>query len=191
MTSAFLGAWLVAVLGCPCQPKQLDAKQAVTKVEVTVVVILASERCVYIDPRLKDIATELRKEEPSLTGFTLVSMTKLPLAAEEKGKFACVEDAFVQVVVNNCKDDNNKVCMIVTAPLQNEIKYKTVCGKFLPLVTRYQTKERVPVRWVAVALCEAMAGGPLGPLMACETLDGKRCRDRLILAIRVTPCSGK
>jgi hypothetical protein len=160
-------------------------------VKVTVVVILASERCQFVDPLLKNVAAEVQKNDPSLTGFHLVSMTEMPLGVGVKSSFPCVEDSAVEVLVNCCGDKENKVCLSVTPPLQNEITYKTVCGKFLPIVTRYQTKERVPARWVAVALLQAIGGGPAGPFMACDTLDMHRCRDRLILAIRVESCKSK
>ena len=80
--------------------------------------------------------------------------------------------------MNHCMDKDSKVCLAVTAPLQNEVVYKTVCGKFLLIATGYQTKERIPAKWIAVALLQAVAGGKCGPAMACDTLEAHRCRDR-------------
>jgi hypothetical protein len=188
VASALFVPWLVLALNCPGQAQE---KQPEPKVKVTVVVILASERCQFIDPLLKNVAAELQKTDPKLTGFSLVSMTDMSLAGDAKGSFVTVEGEKAEVQVHHCMDKNNKVCLAVTAPLQNEIVYKTVCGKFLPIVTRYQTKERVPVKWIAVALMQAAAGGKMGPIMACDTIECHRCRDRLILAIRVQPCQGK
>ena len=52
MTSAWLVPWILAGLACPGQDKQPPPEDS--KVKVTVVVILASERCEFIDPeRLK------------------------------------------------------------------------------------------------------------------------------------------
>ena len=68
--------------------------------QVTVVVILASDRCKCIDPRLKEIACELQKCDPKLTGFALVSMTEMSLPADGKGKFVCIEDTCVEVVIH-------------------------------------------------------------------------------------------
>ena len=192
MASAFIIPWLVAILQCPGQAgAQAQAKQQEPKVKVTVVVILANERCQFVDMRLKNVAAEVQKKDAKLTGFTLVSMMDMSLAGDAKGSFTCVEGTTVDVQVHHCMDKDNKVCLAVTAPLQNEIVYKAVCGKFLPIVTGYETKERVPAKWIAAALLQAAAGGKLGPLVACDTLDMHRCRDRLILAIRVQPCQGK
>jgi len=189
MTSAWLVPWILAGLACPGQDKQPPPEDS--KVKVTVVVILASERCEFIDPRLKDVAVEVQKNNPKLKGFTLVSMTQMSMSAEEKASFACIDDTTVAVVVRNCMDKNGKVCLAVKPPLQDEVVYKTVCGKFLLIVTRYQGREHIPVRWAAVALTQAMAGGPSGPLVAGETLEVARTRDRLIVAIRVLACNGK
>ena len=194
MASAFIVPWLVAMLQCPGQAgaqAQAKAKQPEPKVKVTVVVILANDRCQCVDPLLKNVAAEVQKKEPTLTGFSLVSMTDMSLAGDAKGSFACVEGAIVDVQVHHCMDKENKICLAVTAPLQNEIVYKTVCSKFLVLITPYETKERVPAKWIAAAVLQAAAGGKLGPVVACDTLDMHRCRDRLILAIRVQPCQGK
>jgi hypothetical protein len=188
VSPALFVPWLVTALSCPCQA---PAKQPEAKVKVTVVVILASERCQFIDPRLKKVAAELQKSNPNLTGFNLVSMTDMSLAPEAKGSILCVEGEKVEVLLHHCADKDNKVCLTVTAPLQDELMYRTVCGKFLPIVTPYQTKERVSAKWIGVALLQAAVGGNLGPVLACDTLASHRCRDRLVLAIRVEPCQGK
>jgi hypothetical protein len=183
--------WIVAGWCCPLQGEvQPPAKPAAAKVTVTVVVILASERCQHIDPRLKNIAAEIQKANPNYTGFTLVSMTEAALPVNEKTVFACVEEAKLELTVRQCPDKNGKVCLAVKAPLQDEIVYSAVCGKFFLIVTRYQTRERVPVRWVAQALGQAL-GGPLGPLVALETLQEGRSRDRLIVGVCGKPCEDK
>jgi hypothetical protein len=192
VASALLIPWLVLALNCPAQAGgQAQAKQPEPKVKVTVVVILASERCQFIDPLLKNVAAELQKTEPKLSGFRLVSMTDMSLAGDAKGSFVTVEGEKAEVQVKQCMDKDNKVCLVVTPPLQNEIEYKTVCGKFLAIVTHYKTKERVPPKWIGMALLQAAAGGKMGPIMACDMIECHRCRDQLILAIRVQPCQGK
>jgi hypothetical protein len=177
---------------CPSEAAgQPPAKESASKVNVTVVVILASERCQFIDPLLKNLAKEVQKKDAKLTGFTLVSMTEMSLEANVPAAFPCVEGTVVAVNVHHCGDKENKICLGVTAPLQNEFVYKTVCDKFLPIMTCYQTKERVPPKWIAAAVLQCAGGGPLGPILACDTIDSHRCRDRLILAIRVQACKNK
>ncbi len=189
MMALLMMTGFIAALDCPGQP---PAKQPEASVQITVVVILASDRCKCIDPRLAEIACELQKAHPKLTGFTVVSMTKMSLPADGKGKFVCIEDTCVEVVVRKCVDANNKVCLQVTAPLQDKVVYDTICGKFCLIMTRYKVPEQIPPTWVAQALGRAIGGGPVaGPLMAAGTLLEGRTRARLVLAICAQPCNGK
>jgi len=126
------------------------------KIKITVVVILACEDGEKIDPRLKAIAEEVQKLYPNLKSFQLKTMTCKSLQAGEKGVFPLIDDKTAQVVVKHGADKCNKICLAITPPDQGEIVYSTVCGKFLPIVTRCNTK----------------------------------CKNRLILAVRVQPCAG-
>ncbi len=112
------------------------------KIKVTVVVILASEEGDTIDPRLKAIAEEVQQLNPGLKSFKLKTMTLQSLGAGEKGKFALIDDKTAQVIVQHGADKNNKVALAIIPPDQGEIVYRTVCGKFLPIVTRCQTKAK-------------------------------------------------
>ena len=138
-TLCFLLATMCApseVLGCdgpPC-PK--------AKVKVTFVVILATEEGNAIDKGLKDIAQEVRRLNPNLTSFRLKTMTSKSLPPEEKVTFDTVEDKAAQITVRHGADKENRVSLAVKAPDQGEIVYRTVCGKFLPIVTRYHTKSK-------------------------------------------------
>jgi hypothetical protein len=189
LTSLLLVPWILLPGGARC-PHQQD-KQPEAKVKVTVVVILASDRCPYIHPRLQEIAAEFQKGDPSMTGFMLVSMTEQSLPANKKFKFACVEGCCVEVVIHRCADEANKVCLAVTAPLQDEILYRCVCGKFFPIVTRYRIRERIPPHYVGRAICHLCGGNAAQRMLALETLLHGRCCDLLILAIRVQPCKEK
>ena len=115
------------------------------KIKVTLVVILASEEDGPVDPRLKAIAAEVQTLNPGLKSFTLKTMTCKSLKQGEKTTFPVVDDKSAHVVVKHGADGANKVELAVTAPSQGEIVYRTVCGKFLPIVTRYRTqgKERL------------------------------------------------
>ena len=111
-----------------------------TKVNVTLVVVLATEDGDFIDKRLTEFAKEVREKYPNFKSFKLKTMTKRSLAPDEKATFKLVEDVTAQIVVKHGADKNNKVSLSVTAPEQGEIVYRTVCGKYLPIVTRYQTQ---------------------------------------------------
>ena len=56
--------------------------------------------------------------------------------------FKLVEDQFVEVTVKHKSKGGDKVCLVVKPPMVGEIKYSTTCGKFFPIVTRYQTKSQ-------------------------------------------------
>ena len=112
------------------------------KVKVTLVVILASEEGDFVDKRLKLIAKEIQEKNPNFKSFKLKTMTNKSLSADEKALFALVDEKSAQVVVKHGADKSNRVSLAVTAPDQGEIVYRTVCGKFLPIVTRYQTKAK-------------------------------------------------
>jgi hypothetical protein len=170
--------------GGDCAPRGKNIK-------VTVVVILAHDRSEEVDPHLKAIAAEVQKHNPSLRAFTLASMASRSLAVDEKGFFPLCEDRVVQVVVHHCADKNNRVGLAVTPPNQGEIVYRTVCGKFLPIVTRCQTCERILPRSVAEALAATQANRVGGRVLAAARLAQGRTRERLILAIRVQPCNGR
>ena len=112
------------------------------KIKVTLVVILASEEGHFVDGRLKAIAEEVRKLNPNLTSFRLKEMTSRSLQASEKATFPLVDDKAARVVVKHGADADNRVEVAVTPPGQGELVYRTVCGKFLPIVTRCQTKAK-------------------------------------------------
>ena len=110
------------------------------KVKVTLVVILATEDGDFVDKRLKDFAKEVQEKYPTYKSFKIKTMTNKSLAPAEKGVFKLVDDKTAQIVVKHGADKQNRVSLAVTAPDQGEIDYRTVCGKYLPIVTRYQTK---------------------------------------------------
>jgi hypothetical protein len=111
------------------------------EVKVTLVVILATERNSEVARELKSIAREVQKSYPHLTGFRLGEITCKSLTVGTKEKFALVDNEVATVLVHHAADSKNRVGLTVKAPLQGEIQYLTCCGKFLPIVTRYQTKE--------------------------------------------------
>jgi hypothetical protein len=136
-------AWLALLTLARLSPCSGNEPVENNKIKVTLVVILASEgNSDDVDPRLKWVAQEVRKKNPNLRCFKVKSMNRRSLAVEEKAVFRLVDDKTAQIVVKQTADKKNRVGVAVTAPDQGEIVYRTVCGKFLPIVTRYQTKAR-------------------------------------------------
>jgi hypothetical protein len=134
----FLG-FLIALTGmahaCPCCHDEKDP------IKVTLVVILASEEGNTIDPQLKAIAAEVRKMNPNLKSFTLKSMQSKSLKPGEKVSLPLVENKKLDMLVKHGADKDNRVSLSIFIPNMSEIEYQTVCGKFLPIVTRCKTKE--------------------------------------------------
>src|SRR5437660_254494 len=60
------------------------------RVKVTVVTILATDKNQEVDARLKGIAEEVRKMNPQLKGFKLVSMASKSLGVNDKAEFSLV-----------------------------------------------------------------------------------------------------
>lgn len=112
------------------------------EVRVTVVVILATDRNTSVDGELECIAKEIRKKEPSLTGFRLGEITRKSLTVGKKETFQLVDDRVATVLVRHGANEKNRVGLTIKPPNMGEVTYSTCCGKFFPIVTRYQTKDR-------------------------------------------------
>ncbi len=128
---------LAAVTGmaqaCPCH----DEKDPI---KVTLVVILASEEGNTIDKRLQAIAEEVRKLNPNLKSFTLKHMESKSLKPGEKVAWELLEKRKLDLLIKHGADKDNRVNLCAFIPNMGEIEYQTVCGKFLPIVTRCKTK---------------------------------------------------
>lgn len=111
-------------------------------VKVSVVAILASEDSDKIDKRLVCVAREVQKMDPKLTGFRFATMTCKSVPVGKTDLFDLVADQSVQVTVERGSDKEGRVLLKVTPPFLEEIRYETVCGKFLPIITRYRTAKK-------------------------------------------------
>jgi hypothetical protein len=143
MISSPLVRCVSTVLGV-CGGLYLPASMAKAgdRVKVTLVTILATTRNEPVDKRLVCIAREVQKKEPDFKGFKLVNMNCQSVAPGQPWKVKLVDNQEAVVVIHHGADQHNRVELKVGAPLQGEIVYGTVCGKFLPIITRYTTKDR-------------------------------------------------
>src|SRR5437660_12829716 len=80
-----------------------------TKVNVTLVVILATEDGDFVDKRLKEFAKEVQEKYPSFKSFKIKTMMRKSLAPDERATFKLVDDVTAQIVVKHGADKNNKV----------------------------------------------------------------------------------
>jgi len=112
------------------------------EIRVCVVAILATDQNTKVDSKLQCIAKEIQKKEPSLTGFRLSTVNCKALALGAKENFCLVEGEVAALSLQQGMDKDERVQLTVKAPTVGEITYTTTCGKYFPLVTSYQTKDK-------------------------------------------------
>jgi hypothetical protein len=123
-------------------PLFLGAAAPEEEVDVSVVVILATDRNTTVDEELTCIAKEVQKKHPKLTGFHLEKVICESLPVGKKHTFKLVDEEAATVLIRHGANKQNRVGLTVKAPDQGEITYTTCCGKFFPIVTRYSTKDK-------------------------------------------------
>jgi hypothetical protein len=111
------------------------------QVKISVVAILATEQNDKIDPRVACIACEVQKVDKKLTGFQVHKMMCQSVAVGGKVNFAVICDQTVGVTVEHGADKDNRIQIKIEPPMLGEITYETCCGKFMPVITRYQTPD--------------------------------------------------
>jgi hypothetical protein len=139
-------ALMLVILAPPKDAERRNEKSA----DVAVIAILATDRNAKIDPKLACIAREVRKSHKDLTGFQLARMTRRSLTIGVKSDFEVVCGQKVGVTVQHGADEKNRVQVKVAPPGMGEITYDTCCGKFLPIVTEFRTKDK---ELLIIAVC--------------------------------------
>jgi hypothetical protein len=134
--SAGWGFVLLALLAGPAETR------AGEHARVSVVVILASESRTKVDSKLESVAREVRKLYPRLTGFRLEKISSKSLTAGKPERFDLVAGQTATVTLEHTADAAGRIQLRVRPPLLGEITYNTACGKFLPIVTPFRTKDR-------------------------------------------------
>ena len=143
------GMLLFLTLGAAAPPK--DAERGDEKsVDVAVIAILATDHNDKVDPKLACIARQVRKSHKELTGFQLGTMARRSLTIGVKSNFEVVGEQKVGVTVVHGADGKNRVEVKVAPPGMGEITYDTCCGKFLPVVTEFRTKDK---ELLIIAVC--------------------------------------
>jgi hypothetical protein len=123
-------------------------------IKVTVVAILASTTDKKIDKELKDFAQEMRKKDPTLTGFVVERSSSQSMKVGEKATFTLLDKKSVEVELREKNPKTNRVSLTITPPTLGEIAYTICCEKYFPVCTGYQTKDgRKLIVAVMVAPC--------------------------------------
>jgi hypothetical protein len=109
-------------------------------VKVTVVIVLATTENETIDPKLTELAKEVQKRDPKLTGFKLKASEVKSIPVGESDSFDLVERQELKVKVERPKDANGRVSLSIKPPGLDNTTYGCTCDKFFPVVTPYKTK---------------------------------------------------
>ena len=111
-------------------------------VKVTVVLILATEKDDGIDCELKEIAKCIQQKHPQLKSFRLEELSRKYISIGKTETFPLVEKQVMTVAIRHAADDKGQVAISIRPPLaENNVNYTTCCSKYLPIVTKYRTKD--------------------------------------------------
>ena|SRR5262245_38776919 len=128
MTSAFLSALLF--VSCPTDDP----------VRVTVVIVLATTENKNVDPKLAELAKEVQKRDPKLTGFRIVATECKSINVGDSTTITLVEKKELKVKVEKQKDDQGRISLTLSPPDMDPVTYACTCDKFFPVVTPHRTK---------------------------------------------------
>ena len=132
MTATLLGI----VLALSARPDDADDES----VKVTVVVVLATPDGNVVDPKLRELAKQVRKRDPRLTGLKLLSTEVKSIPVGDSAAVPLVEKQELKVTVEGGRDAKGRISLTIKPPDLGEISYACTCEKFFPVVTPYQTK---------------------------------------------------
>ncbi len=109
-------------------------------VSVTVVIVLATDQNSNIDPKLKELAKEVQKRDPKLTGFKLVATECKSIPVGESATINLTDKQVMKTTVNQAKDENGRITLTLNPPGMDAVNYACACDKFFPVVTPHRTK---------------------------------------------------
>jgi hypothetical protein len=132
------------------------ARAQTGNIKVTVVAILGTDKNTHICPELTDIAPELKKKNPKLTGFSVERSTCKSMKIGDKDMVHLVDMEFAEVKLREKDDATNRVSLTIKAPTMGEFSYTSCCGKYFPFYTKYRTKDKDEVLIIAVMVKPCM-----------------------------------
>jgi hypothetical protein len=111
-------------------------------IQVTILVVLATDKDAVINERIKEIAAVAREKDPNLTGFAWANTIRESIKMGGSINITVIEKAKCEVTVNAKTDDEGRVTLTVKPPKVDQITYSCTCGKFLPILTDYYTADK-------------------------------------------------
>jgi hypothetical protein len=110
-------------------------------VKVTVVAVLASSQHTDIDKRLKDLAPELKKKDPSWTGFEVERSCAESMKIGEPKTFTLTDDFKVTLTLTG-RTEKGGAKMDVAASTIEGFSYSCCCSKYFPFDAHFDTKSK-------------------------------------------------
>jgi len=116
-------------------------------INVSILVVLASEEHKNIDDKIKAVAEEIQKKNPKLTGFRLDRTINQTLEPGKTHKMILIDKAELEIVADKRREGEDKITLTVTPPTLGRIVYTCACGKYMPMLTQYTNdrKERLVI----------------------------------------------
>jgi hypothetical protein len=111
-------------------------------VKVCMIIILATDRDKGVDEELKPLAQEIQKKEPKLKSLRLEDTICKPLTVGKQETYQLIDKEVAGVTVKKAAGKDKRVSLTVKPPRMGEIDYTTCCGKFFPIITPYQNKDK-------------------------------------------------
>ena len=125
-----------------CADDKKDKPAAEEKIKVTVIAILASTEHEKIDKRLTELAPELKKKNAKWTGFEVERTSSESIKVGDKSTFKLVDDIKVVVEIKERDQTTGCISLVVKPDTLGEVSYTCCCGKYVPVITRYDTKNK-------------------------------------------------
>src|ERR687897_578433 len=130
-TAKLIAVALAAASGDPCDGRK--------PVRVTVVAVLASSKTTHVDAKLEELAREVRKREPGLTGFRVAAVKQKSIPVGKGHTFELPDKQTLKVRIDRPKGKDGRVGLTIRPPGLGEITYTCACDKFFPVVTPHAT----------------------------------------------------
>jgi hypothetical protein len=142
-TRSFLSLLLATVIPIVLTPASHAGDDPSKKIGVCVLQVLATAQNKNVDEELKCLAKTVQEKDPSLTGFRLLKRPcHKDLSVGDDVKFPLVDGKEVEVSIRRGPGKEDRIQLTVKPPTLGDIVYESCCGKYFPIVTSYETKDK-------------------------------------------------
>lgn len=131
---------LAGLVVAVCAPRECQPAPE-QPVRITVVTVLASGGNRIVDERLTELAKEIQKRDPALTGFKLHGTEAKSVAPGGTVTFDLIDKQKLDVKVERPRDENGRVALKIRPPGLGEVTYTCACDRFFPVVTPHRTRD--------------------------------------------------